>query len=93
MLRHKDWIVKSTHGNTFQYGFPDLYCIHQRYGSRWIEIKNPLAYSFTKAQLEFFPQLTECGIGVWILTDNTEAEYNKLFKPANWYQFLQFYKK
>lgn len=84
----RDWLVKSTHGNEFQHGLPDLYCAHLRFGTRWIEVKNPLAYSFTAAQLEFFPQLNAVGVGVWILTAATESEYEKLFKPGNWYHYL-----
>lgn len=87
-LKVRDWLVKSTHGNIYQFGFPDLYAAHLRYGARWIEVKNPLAYSFTPAQLEFFPKLTAVGIGVWILVAATDAEYKKLFGPPNWYTYL-----
>ena len=87
-LRHRSWIVKSTHGNIYQYGFPDLYIAHRSYGVRWIEIKNPDGYRFTGAQLEFFHQLASAGVGVWVLTAATEDEYKKLFSPANWHYFL-----
>ncbi len=87
-LRGKEWVVKSTHGNILQYGFPDLYAAHRCYGPRWIEIKNPLNYSFTKAQLDFFPQLMAAGVGVWVVVADTEEEYRKLFKPANWMYYL-----
>lgn len=87
-LKGKDWLVKSTHGNVYQSGFPDLYCAHLKYGARWVEVKNPLAYSFTPAQIAFFPLLNAHGVGVWILTAATEHEYEKLFKPANWLHYL-----
>lgn len=87
-LTLKGWLVMSTHGNLFQMGFPDLYAASKRYGTRWIEVKNPVAFSFTPAQLEYFPKLVAAGVGVWILTAATESEYEKLFKPCNWYQFL-----
>lgn len=87
-LRERGWVVKETHGNMYQSGLPDLYIAHKSYGSRWVEVKNPLAYSFTPAQMEFFPQLASVGIGVWILTAAEEYEYRKLFKPCNWYSFL-----
>jgi hypothetical protein len=87
-LRGLGWIVKETHGNMYQSGFPDLYAAHKSYGSRWIEIKYVVKYAFTPAQLEFFPQLQSVGIGVWILVDDTDSEYSKLFRPANWYQYL-----
>lgn len=82
------WHVYVTHGNEYQSGFPDLYCIHKRYGSRWVEVKNPKSYQFTKAQMETFPEFTSCNIGVWILTSDDEQELDKLFQPPNWWSFL-----
>ena len=38
-LRLREWIIMLTHGNRYQKGFPDLYCIHPSYGQRWVEIK------------------------------------------------------
>lgn len=88
MLRQKEWIVKSTHGNLYQSGFPDTWCSHIKYGQRWIEIKYLEAYSFTDAQMLWFPLMVANGAGIWILTAATETEYQKLFKPCNWWQFL-----
>src|SRR4051794_19788032 len=87
-LEARSWLVKQTHGNLFQSGLPDLYCVHGQYGQRWIEVKNPKAYVFTPAQRDFFPKLNAVGIGIWILTDANEYEYQKLFAPANWHYFL-----
>lgn len=91
-LQLKGWYVKETHGNIYQHGFPDLYACHRSYGARWIEVKNPIQYSFTKSQLETFPMFVAHGVGVWILTAATEEEYQKLFKSCNWYQFLSIMK-
>jgi hypothetical protein len=68
---------------------PDLYIAQKRYGSRWVEVKNPEHYRFTAAQLETFPRMTAAGVGIWILTAATEKEYQKLFTYPNWYQFLK----
>lgn len=87
-LKIRDWLVMETHGNMYQRGFPDLYCAHAQYKQRWIEVKVDGAYSFTPAQLEYFPKLTSCGVGIWILTAATEDEYKKLFSPPNWWQYL-----
>lgn len=87
-LQARRWVVKETHGNIYQSGLPDLYCAHPEYRSRWIEVKNPVKYEFTKAQREFFLQLTACGIGIWVLTAATEEEYLKLWQPANWTHYL-----
>ena len=91
-LRHRGWFVKETHGNAFQSGFPDLFAAHLSYGSRWIECKNPISYVFTHAQLEMFPLMMAAGVGIWILTAATENEYRKLFKPANWFMYLDVMK-
>jgi len=92
LLRNKSWLVKPTHGNMFQCGFPDLFCTHAKYGHRWVEVKNPSAYHFTPAQLEWFPQFCANGSRVWVLVAATEAEYDKLFKPANWTHYLSIWK-
>lgn len=88
-LKVRDWYVKSTHGNMYQSGFPDLYACHKKYGPRWIEVKNPEAYAFTAAQLENFPLMVAHGANIWILVAATEEEYQKLFGEPNWwvYQF------
>lgn len=83
-----------THGNALQKGFPDLYAVHDVYGQRWIEVKNPNYYSFTRYQLKYFPQINKAGIGIWILIDATIDEYKKLFDkkyiPAgNWQEYLR----
>jgi hypothetical protein len=102
-LKERGWKVMVTHGNTFQQGFPDLYCLHSTYGAKWIEVKCPTGFVFTPAQRKCFPIIHEtyrvaieaggsgrpiCGIGIWILNDATEAEYKKLFDPPNWYTYL-----
>ncbi len=92
MLKGHDWFVKNTHGNEFQSGFPDLYCCHSRYGTRWVEVKRKEQYSFTPAQLEDFPKFSANGVGIWILTGYTNEQYKLLFGPANWHMFLQVMK-
>ena len=92
MLTLRGWYCIITHGNLYQSGLPDVYACHKSYGARWVEVKNPKKYPFTPAQLEVFPKLGAHGVGVWVLTEATEAEYNKLFKPANWYTYLSVMK-
>ncbi len=87
-LKDRDWYIKETHGNMYQQGFPDLYICKRRYGTRWVEVKNPAKYKFTPAQMESFPRMAAEGVGIWILTAATDREYQKLFKPANWWSFL-----
>ena len=87
-LRNLNWFVKETHGNMYQSGFPDLFCSHTRYGHRWLEVKKPVGYVFTPAQLETFPQLCAHGSNVWIATTHVDVEA-VLMRPPNWFMFLQ----
>lgn len=89
-LRYREWFVKETHGSIYQSGLPDIYADHYTYGARWIEVKNPVKYEFTKAQMRDFPKFNA---GIWILTAATDEEYAKLFKPANWYQYLDIWRR
>lgn len=91
-LRYREWFVKVTHGNMFQAGFPDLYAAHALYGARWIEVKNPLAYSFTHQQMVDFPKFSAAGVGIWILVSDSDLEYRKLFNPPNWHTYLSIWK-
>jgi hypothetical protein len=77
------------HGNLFQKGLPDKYCFHREYKQRWVEVKVPSHYRFTPAQLVNFPLIDRCGIGIWVLTDASEAEYEKLFSKPNWKKLLK----
>jgi len=88
-LRARGWFVKVIHGSTFQTGMPDLYIAQRKYGTRWVEVKNPEHYRFEASQLEVFPRLSAEGVGVWVLTAATEHEYQKLFQPPNWWTYLK----
>lgn len=87
-LTDRGWFVMETHGNMYQRGLPDLYATHIKHGPRWIEVKNGDSYSFTPAQLQYFPKLTKNGAGVWIMVAASESEYKKLFSGCNWYWYL-----
>jgi len=87
-LEKRGWYCKVIHGNAFQNGLPDLFTCHPKWKQRWIEVKNPKQYSFTQAQKENFPKMDRFGVGIWILVAATEDEYNKLWKPPNWHEYL-----
>lgn len=91
-LTVRGWHVMRTHGNMYQSGFPDLFACHHKYGSRWIEVKNPEKYAFTPAQIDQFPLMCAHGSAIWILTAASEEEYEKLFKPFNWHHFLHIFR-
>lgn len=83
-LQDRQWLVEITHGNRYQSGIPDLYIAHVKYGTRWIDVKNPERYSFTPAQRLKWPLWEAYRIGIWILTAATQDQYDLLFKPPNW---------
>ena len=62
---------------------------HARYGQRWIEVKCPVHYRFTPAQLEWFPKFAAANVGIWILTSAEPHELNKLMGPANWHTYIK----
>lgn len=74
----------------FQHGVPDLFAAHRRFGQKWIEVKNPLSFSFTDRQQQNFPLMDSAGVGIWVLFSDTDEELAKLTKPANW---LEIYLK
>jgi len=71
-------------GNAYQFGIPDIYIGHLDYGTRWIDLKNPVKYEFTRPQRDKWPKWEKHGIGIWIIVGATDEEYRKLFKPPNW---------
>ena len=88
-LKVRDWVVMETHGNEYQHGFPDLYAMHPLYGQRWIEVKKPVGYVFTNAQHRFFPLFLACKIGIWIMVEANETEYQKLFEKPNLWKYYK----
>ena len=97
MLRGEGWYVRNIHGSQFQAGLPDLFAAHPKGPGfpvpiqRWIEVKDPNRKGniFTSAQRAEFPKLAAADVGIYILTAATRTEYEKLFGPPNWLQFLQ----
>lgn len=86
-LKDRGWLVERMAMGAFMSGIPDLYVYHPKYGPRWLEVKQKVHYTLTKAQRIKFPIWEHYGIGIWILTDSTEEEYDKLFRPPNWREF------
>lgn len=88
-LKARGWHVERMIGNAFQHGIPDLFLAHPKWGQRWVDVKQPKHYSFTKAQKIKWPVWEAFNIGIWILTAATESEYDKLFAPPNWRSFIK----
>jgi hypothetical protein len=81
------WWVEISHGNRFQHGWPDLYITHPVHGNRWIDTKVEGKYDYTKAQRQKWPVWHQHGTGIWILTDATHEQYERLFQPPNWLDY------
>lgn len=75
-------LVEKTHGNSYQAGWPDLYCFHPVKGHRWVEVKRPRVGRLTRAQRVRFAQWEAAGEGVWVLTSPDDAV--RLDGPPNW---------
>jgi len=85
-LESDGWFVKVIHCDVYQVGMPDIFACKRGAGIRWIEVKNPKGYRFTGGQYETFPRLASEGVGVWILT--SDSEIKKLSGPPNWHEFM-----
>ena len=86
-LHDRGWHTIIMHGNLFQSGVPDLFCGHLEYGMRWIDAKNPTSYSYTTAQIKLWPKWENVGVGVYILFEGDDANYDLLFKPPNFRKY------
>jgi len=86
-LKARGWHCERMLANAFQDGIPDLYIHHPKWGGRWVEVKRPDSYSFTKAQRRKWPEWERFGIPIWILTAATDEQYGLLFGPPNWRDF------
>lgn len=82
ILEGDGWFVIKTHGNAFQSGLPDLYCVNRRWGSRWIEVKVD-GGRLTPAQVYTFQKMSMYGDKIYILRGPDDIPL--LYKPTdNW---------
>jgi hypothetical protein len=86
-LEAEGWHVEVFACNAFQHGIPDLYAFHKKWGERWIDLKNPKKYCYTRDQKAKWPVWESAGIGIWIIVAATADEYDKLFQPPNWRKY------
>ena len=88
-LSARGWHVERLIGNALQMGLPDLFVAHPKWGIRFVELKRPDKYSFTRAQKIKWPILDAYGVGIWILTAADEEQYKKLFGKPNWRDYAK----
>jgi len=94
-LKDRGWHVRSTHGNAYQSGYPDLLAYNRSFTrTEWgpyrpIDVKVEGQHRYTKAQCQEWPEwMPEAGgPGVWIMMDATEAWYMKLFEQPNMWEY------
>jgi hypothetical protein len=87
-LRDRGWHVERIVGLGIQFGLPDLLVCHAQWGIRFVEVKNEDKFGFTKAQKWKFPLLMKNGCGIWVLTQATEEQYQRLFTTPNLWDYL-----
>lgn len=85
MLQNLEWLVEITHGSKYMSGFPDLYLSHRKFGIRWVDVKVEDNYEYTAAQRKKWPIWHKHGSGIWIMTDATQEQYERLFQEPNWH--------
>jgi hypothetical protein len=90
-MKKLGWHTEKTHGNLFQHGWPDLYCLHPTLAGgspmqRWVEVKRGGQGRLESSQVHKFSLWKKFGLGVWVLTG--PEDYGKLFLPPNWWEFL-----
>lgn len=83
-VKDRGWHVERMIGNALQKGIPDIFIAHLKHGTRWVDLKNPHDYEFTRSQRIKWPVWEQYGVGIWIITGWGEKEYDKLFLPPNW---------
>jgi hypothetical protein len=88
-LKTRGWLVERMIGNAFQSGIPDLFIYHRKWGFRWVDVKSPKRYSFTKAQKIKWPKWEQAGLGIWIITEASEDGTDCLYGPPNWRNFVK----
>lgn len=89
-LRLRGWHVRSTHGNAYQKGYPDLLCYNKSLELyRPIDVKVEKSHRYTKAQCLEWPKWMpeEGGPGVWIMMGADDIWYQKLFQPPNMWDY------
>jgi len=67
-------------------GSLDKFCLHEKYGQRFVELK--VKKRFTIYQLQCFPIFHKAHVGIWVFMDINENEYKKLFMPPNWLDYV-----
>lgn len=93
-LRERGWHVErlvggEVRGGAVQSGLPDIFACHKKFGIRFIEIKYEDSFRFTSAQKWKFPLLMANGCGIWILTEASLEQYERLFKEPNLWDYLK----
>jgi hypothetical protein len=86
-MEARGWHGERMIGNALQVGIPDYLFMHPRHGQRWVDYKNPKSYEFTPAQIIKWPIWERNNVGIWIITEVTQEQYDLLFTRlplGNW---------
>lgn len=84
LMELEGWYVRKTHGSIFSRDWPDLFAMHPKHGTRWIECKTEDG-QLSDGQVKEFHTWSKHNVGVWVLRN--ELDYKWLFEEPNWYMF------
>ena len=84
-MHSRGWMTFKTAGSKYMQGWPDLYCIHPKFGTKWVECKM-LGKKLRPSQKRMYQAWTKCGVGVWVI--NHKDDYPKLFDLPNWWKYV-----
>lgn len=91
LMKSKNWLTEKVHGSLTMRGWPDLYCYHPTFKTRWIECKRMGGGSYLNdAQVARFKKWAQHGLGVWVLRG--PDEYDLLFSQPNWHLYCRHMK-
>ena len=79
-------LVRKSHGNRFQVGWPDLLVLHPEHPARWIEVKRPKTGRLTPGQRSEFEKWDAAGARIWVLTSVDQLDL--LDTEPNWREWL-----
>lgn len=85
-MHARGWHTEKTHGNMYQSGWPDLLCMHNKFGRKWVECKVP-GEKLRQSQIACFLKWSEFGETIYIMHD--DDDYDILFGKPNWMPYAR----
>ena len=84
------WHTEKSHGNAYQSGWPDLYCMHPEHGQCWIETK-VRGKKLEASQVTTFLKWHKHRVRIYIITSVDDLILVYKHKPPNWPEYYAMY--